>query len=115
MKKLISILLRLMVLISGIAMAESTDAPAAPTAAATETPADEIFAAPTEDETAVTEDDTTETDPEAGETKEESKIDWSQVSRMNKGLIITAGGLGGVFLVLILFFLMIKVMGKLLK
>ena len=32
-----------------------------------------------------------------------------------KGLIVTAGGLGGVFLVLILFFLMIKVMHKLLK
>ena len=36
-------------------------------------------------------------------------------SLMTKGLIVTAGGLGGVFLVLILFFLMIKVMGKLLK
>ena len=34
---------------------------------------------------------------------------------LTKGLIVTAGGLGGVFLVLILFFLMIKVMGKLLK
>ena len=34
---------------------------------------------------------------------------------LRKGLIVTAGGLGGVFLVLILFFLMIKVMGKLLK
>ena len=34
---------------------------------------------------------------------------------LTKGLIVTAGGLGGVFLVLILFFLMIKVMHKLLK
>ena len=34
---------------------------------------------------------------------------------LQKGLIVTAGGLGGVFLVLILFFLMIKVMHKLLK
>ena len=34
---------------------------------------------------------------------------------LEKGLIVTAGGLGGVFLVLILFFLMIKVMHKLLK
>ena len=32
-----------------------------------------------------------------------------------KGLIVTAGGLGGVFLVLVLFFLVIKAMGKLLK
>lgn len=32
-----------------------------------------------------------------------------------KGLIVTAGGLGGVFLVLVLFFLVIKIMGKLLK
>ena len=36
-------------------------------------------------------------------------------SLLQKGLIVTAGGLGGVFLVLILFFLMIKVMHKLLK
>ncbi|MBR6667744.1 MAG: hypothetical protein IKL25_05215 [Clostridia bacterium] len=36
-------------------------------------------------------------------------------SLMTKGLIVTAGGLGGVFLVLILFFLMIKIMHKLLK
>ena len=36
-------------------------------------------------------------------------------SLLEKGLIVTAGGLGGVFLVLILFFLMIKVMHKLLK
>ena len=117
MKKLISILLMLMVLISGIAMAESTDAPAteAPTAAATEAPAEEDTAAPAEDETAAPEDDIAETDSEVQETKNKSTIDWSQVSRMNKGLIVTAGGLGGVFLVLILFFLMIKVMGKLLK
>ena len=38
-----------------------------------------------------------------------------EASLMEKGLIVTAGGLGGVFLVLILFFLMIKVMHKLLK
>ena len=39
----------------------------------------------------------------------------SEASLLSKGLIVTAGGLGGVFLVLILFFLMIKVMHKLLK
>ena len=38
-----------------------------------------------------------------------------EASLMEKGLIVTAGGLGGVFLVLIQFFLMIKVMHKLLK
>ena len=38
-----------------------------------------------------------------------------ETSLLTKGLIVTAGGLGGVFLVLILFFLMIKVMHKLLK
>lgn len=38
-----------------------------------------------------------------------------ETALLTKGLIVTAGGLGGVFLVLILFFLMIKVMHKLLK
>ena len=38
-----------------------------------------------------------------------------EASLLQKGLIVTAGGLGGVFLVLILFLLMIKVMHKLLK
>ena len=38
-----------------------------------------------------------------------------EASLLQNGLIVTAGGLGGVFLVLILFFLMIKVMHKLLK
>ena len=38
-----------------------------------------------------------------------------EASLLTKGLIVTAGGLGGVFLVLILFFLMIKVIHKLLK
>ena len=37
-----------------------------------------------------------------------------EVSLLEKGLIVTAGGLGGVFLVLILFFLTIKVMNKML-
>ena len=41
--------------------------------------------------------------------------DLATMSLMSKGLIVTVGGLGGVFLVLILFFLMIKIMGKLLK
>lgn len=39
----------------------------------------------------------------------------SEPSLLAKGLIVTAGGLGGVFLVLILFFLMIKLMHRFLK
>ena len=34
---------------------------------------------------------------------------------LGKGLLVTAGGLGGVFLVLILFFFTIKLMQKILK
>lgn len=39
----------------------------------------------------------------------------ADMSLLSKGLIVTVGGLGGTFLVLILFFLMIRIMGKLLK
>ena len=46
---------------------------------------------------------------------EETASSVQNMSLLTKGLIVTAGGLGGVFLVLILFFLMIKVMHKLLK
>ncbi len=46
---------------------------------------------------------------------EETTTALKDMPLMTKGLIVTAGGLGGVFLVLILFFLMIKLMGKLLK
>ena len=49
---------------------------------------------------------------------EEATATVSELSSMPllaKGLVVTAGGLCGVFLVLILFFLMIKVMHKLLK
>ena len=91
MKKLISILLMLMMLVCGVAMAEETDP------ATTEAPA------------VVATEDTT--DVEATE----EKIDWTQVSMLNKGLIVTAGGLAGTFLVLILFFLTIKLMQKVLK
>lgn len=45
----------------------------------------------------------------------EEAIETAEMSLMSKGLVVTVGGLGGVFLVLILFFLMIKIMGKLLK
>ena len=46
---------------------------------------------------------------------EEAAASVKDIPLLTKGLIVTAGGLGGVFLVLILFFLMIKVMHKLLK
>ena len=46
---------------------------------------------------------------------EEAASSTQNLPLLSKGLIVTAGGLGGVFLVLILFFLMIKVMHKLLK
>ena len=46
---------------------------------------------------------------------EEAANSSKDIPLLTKGLIVTAGGLGGVFLVLILFFLMIKVMHKLLK
>ncbi len=46
---------------------------------------------------------------------EEAASGTKNLPLLTKGLIVTAGGLGGVFLVLILFFLMIKVMHKLLK
>ena len=46
---------------------------------------------------------------------EEAASTTKELPLLTKGLIVTAGGLGGVFLVLILFFLMIKVMHKLLK
>lgn len=39
----------------------------------------------------------------------------SGTSLLGKGLIVTAGGLAGTFLVLILFFLTIKLMQKILK
>ena len=46
---------------------------------------------------------------------EEAASSVKDTPLLTKGLIVTAGGLGGVFLVLILFFLMIKAMHKLLK
>lgn len=48
-------------------------------------------------------------------TEAATAMDWSTVPLMTKGLIVTAGGLAGTFLVLILFFLTIKLMQKVLK
>ncbi len=53
--------------------------------------------------------------PALAEEAGEATTDLATMPLLTKGLIVTAGGLGGVFLVLILFFLMIKVMHKLLK
>ena len=87
MKKLISLLMILLLALTGVfALAEEpTDAP--------ETPVETV--------------ETTESADGAEPTKEPSLI--------AKGLTVTGFGLAGVFLVLILFFLTIKVMGKLLK
>ncbi len=46
---------------------------------------------------------------------EEAANSTQDLPLLTKGLIVTAGGLGGVFLVLILFFLMIKIMHRFLK
>ena len=53
--------------------------------------------------------------PALAEGAAETTSSLKDLPLLTKGLIVTAGGLGGVFLVLILFFLMIKLMGKLLK
>ncbi|MBQ8555448.1 MAG: hypothetical protein IJ438_06175 [Clostridia bacterium] len=45
----------------------------------------------------------------------EEAISYASMPLMTKGLIVTAGGLAGVFLVLILFFIVIKLMQKVLK
>ena len=55
------------------------------------------------------------TSPALAEEAAATTSDLATMSLMAKGLIVTAGGLGGVFLVLILFFLMIKLMHKFLK
>lgn len=39
----------------------------------------------------------------------------TEMTLLGKGLLVTAGGLGGTFLVLILFYLVIKLMQKILK
>lgn len=91
MKKLISLLMvLLMVLTSVVALAEATEDAAAP----------------------IPEIGTEVTDTEGAES---GASDLAAQPLMTKGLIVTAGGLAGVFLVLILFFLMIKLMGKMLK
>lgn len=101
MKKLISLLMVLLMVFTGvIALAETTeDAPA-------QTP--EVGAEVTDNE-APAEDGAANTAEENGDSE------LSAQPLMTKGLIVTAGGLCGVFLVLILFFLMIKIMGKFMK
>ena len=53
--------------------------------------------------------------PALAEEAVEATTDLATMPLLTKGLIVTAGGLGGVILVLILFILMIKVMHMLLK
>ncbi len=53
--------------------------------------------------------------PALAEDAAEATVNVSNIPLLTRGLIVTAGGLGGVFLVLILFFLLIKAMHKMLK
>lgn len=104
MKKLISILLMLMVLIANVAMAEGVETDAGANAADVQAEA-----------TQQTADEGRATEEAASDPTEQSKIDWANQPLSVQGLIVTAGGLAGTFLVLILFFLTIKLMQKVLK
>ena len=116
MKKLISILLMLMMLLGCVALAESADdenlLPESDEAAENmqeqEPTAEELAQQDAEDKT----EDGSEA---AKESEAASTSIWKDKRLSTKGLIVTAGGLAGTFLVLILFFLAIKLMGKLLK
>ena len=96
MKKLISLLMILLLALTGMAALaeEPANTPEVPTV--TESDATTELVATTEPGNT--------TAPEAREP-----------SLIAKGLTVTGFGLAGVFLVLILFFLMIKIMGKMLK
>ena len=51
----------------------------------------------------------------AEEAVQAAEVAAQDMSLMTKGLIVTAAGLAGVFLVLLLFFITIKLMQKLMK
>ena len=125
MKKLISILmLLLLVMTSACAFAEG-DAPEATTTPAVEaTAAPEVTAEPLTAEeqiaqlNATVEELTARLDELTGESKEELATygaNYNPDSLITDGLLVTVIGLLGVFLVLILFFLTIKMMQKILK
>lgn len=106
MKKLISILLMLMMLLGCVALAENADDEnLVPNT--NETVENTLEQAPSTEES-VPQD--AEDDSDAA-----SANSWKDKSLSTKGLIVTAGGLAGTFLVLILFFLAIKLMGKVLN
>ena len=115
MKKLISILLMLM-LLGCVALAETADdenlVPGSDETVETvqeqEPAAEEHTKEPAQQDA--------EDDSEAAEESEAASANtWKDKRLSTKGLIVTAGGLAGTFLVLILFFLAIKLMGKMLK
>ena len=95
MKKLISLLMALLLVLTGVlALAEATGDEG-------ETPA---VTASSEENAETAQDDANEVTEAPAER-----------SLIGDGLLVTIIGLAGVFLVLILFFLMIKLMGKMLK
>ena len=115
MKKLISILLMLM-LLGCVALAETAgdENLVSGSDKTVETVQEQEPAA--EDPAQQDAEDKAEDDSEAAkESEAASTSSWKDKRLSTKGLIVTAGGLAGTFLVLILFFLAIKLMGKMLK
>ena len=116
MKKLISILLMLMMLLGCVALAENADdANLVPDADET---VENVQEQELSDEKLTQQDAESEPedDSEAAKDGEAASTNtWKSKRLSTKGLIVTAGGLAGTFLVLILFFLAIKLMGKVLK
>lgn len=110
MKKLISILLMLMMLLGCVALAENTDDENL-VPGADETVENNQEQAPTAEEPTLPDAEGEPTDDDEAA----SANSWKDKPLSTKGLIVTAGGLAGTFLVLILFFLAIKLMGKVLK
>ena len=113
MKKLISILLMLM-LLGCVALAETAgdENLVSGSDETVENVQEQEPAAeePAEEPAQQDDEDNTQDDGEAASTSS-----WKDKRLSTKGLIVTAGGLAGTFLVLILFFLAIKLMGKMLK
>jgi len=120
MKKLISILLMLMMLLGCVALAESADdenlLPESDETVETVQEQEPAAEEPAEESAQQDAEDKAEDDSEAAkESEAASTSSWKDKRLSTKGLIVTAGGLAGTFLVLILFFLAIKLMGKMLK
>lgn len=114
MKKLISILLMLLMLLGCVALAENDENLVSGSDETVETVQEQEPAAEEPVEEPAQQD--AEDDSEAAkESEAASTSSWKDKRLSTKGLIVTAGGLAGTFLVLILFFLAIKLMGKMLN